>query len=187
MYSCSNCGHTMSFPQDRCPSCGVLLRGVRCQSCNYVGGKNEFVVNGDCCPKCGSLVKTADESQSECFVATAVYGDPCCPQIDLLRRFRDVVLRPSCFGRWLIDVYYRRGPGWARIVRRHPPLQRWVRTVLDRIVSLLATRYRCVGPPDRPMVAGSRTAQVVREWEVTPGGKLTAAGSREQQLQTSSP
>lgn len=56
MYKCSKCGQTMSFPLDRCPGCGVLLSGVKCQACNYVGGKSEFINNGHRCPKCGSSV-----------------------------------------------------------------------------------------------------------------------------------
>lgn len=56
MYQCSNCGQPMAYPQDRCPGCGVLLSGVRCQSCRYVGGKQEFISNGHKCPKCDSVV-----------------------------------------------------------------------------------------------------------------------------------
>jgi hypothetical protein len=34
----------------------VLLAGVKCQSCKYVGGKTEFINNNNRCPKCGSHV-----------------------------------------------------------------------------------------------------------------------------------
>jgi ribosomal protein L32 len=56
MYQCSHCGATMSTPLDRCPSCGILLSGVKCQSCGYVGGKNEFINNNNRCPKCNRAV-----------------------------------------------------------------------------------------------------------------------------------
>ena len=56
MYKCSRCGGTMSIPYDRCPHCGVLLSGVRCDNCSYVGAKSEFASNGHRCPKCGSMV-----------------------------------------------------------------------------------------------------------------------------------
>lgn len=56
MYKCSNCGATMSQPLDQCPSCHVLLSGVKCQSCQYIGGKTEFINNNNRCPKCGSHV-----------------------------------------------------------------------------------------------------------------------------------
>jgi phage FluMu protein Com len=40
---------------DRCPSCGVLLSGVKCEACGYVGGKSEFAFNGNRCPRCNSI------------------------------------------------------------------------------------------------------------------------------------
>ena len=63
MYRCSNCGVTMSQPLDRCPSCHVLLAGVKCQSCGYLGGKTEFVNNNNRCPKCGSPVRSVGGAQ----------------------------------------------------------------------------------------------------------------------------
>lgn len=56
MYQCSRCGATMSQPLDRCPKCGVLLSGVRCEACKYIGGKTEFINNNHRCPKCNSTV-----------------------------------------------------------------------------------------------------------------------------------
>ena len=56
MYRCSHCGGTMSVPLDRCPSCGVLLSGVKCENCGYIGGKSEFINNNHHCPKCNSAV-----------------------------------------------------------------------------------------------------------------------------------
>lgn len=55
MYRCSNCGATMSRPLDRCPQCGVLLSGVKCEACGYIGGKTEFINNNHRCPKCNSI------------------------------------------------------------------------------------------------------------------------------------
>jgi hypothetical protein len=46
----------MSVPLDRCPHCGVLLSGVKCQNCGYTGGKSEFILNNHRCPKCQSAV-----------------------------------------------------------------------------------------------------------------------------------
>ena len=55
MYRCSNCGATMSQPLDRCPNCRVLLSGVKCEACGYIGGKTEFISNNHRCPKCNSI------------------------------------------------------------------------------------------------------------------------------------
>jgi predicted Zn-ribbon and HTH transcriptional regulator len=56
-YTCGNCGATMDLPLERCPKCGVLLSGVKCEVCNYLGTKTEFINNGNRCPKCNSAVQ----------------------------------------------------------------------------------------------------------------------------------
>ena len=55
MYKCSKCGAAMSQPLDRCPKCGVLLSGIKCEACGYLGGKSEFIINNHRCPKCNSI------------------------------------------------------------------------------------------------------------------------------------
>ena len=56
MYKCSSCGATMYQPKDLCPSCGISLRGVKCQSCGHTGSKVEFINNNHHCPKCDTYV-----------------------------------------------------------------------------------------------------------------------------------
>ncbi len=138
MYKCSRCGATMPYPLDRCPKCNVILSGVKCEGCQYVGGKQEFIDNGHRCPKCGSHVRIpAAASSGGCFIATAVYGDYDCPQVKVLRRFRDDVLKKSRAGKWFIAFYYRTGPSLAKTVKKHPWLGRVVRKGLDHAVALL--------------------------------------------------
>ena len=48
-----------------------------------------------------------------CFCASLAWG-PEAPETDLLRRFRDRILRRTAAGRGLIRVYYRRAPGLCR-------------------------------------------------------------------------
>lgn len=48
-----------------------------------------------------------------CFCASLAWG-PEAPETDLLRRFRDRILRRSPAGRWLIRLYYRTAPGICR-------------------------------------------------------------------------
>lgn len=56
MYQCSHCYRTMSEPHDKCPYCGVILAYIQCNNCGHTGGKNEFVSNGNRCPKCNAGV-----------------------------------------------------------------------------------------------------------------------------------
>jgi hypothetical protein len=64
MYQCSHCGGYMSTPLDRCPKCGVLLSGVKCQACQYMGTKTEFINNGNRCPNCNSVVHITGAPQA---------------------------------------------------------------------------------------------------------------------------
>ena len=44
-----------------------------------------------------------------CFCASLAWG-PEAPETNLLRKFRDRILRKTAFGRWFIRVYYRAAP-----------------------------------------------------------------------------
>jgi len=52
-----------------------------------------------------------------CFIATAVFEDYNHPEVIKLRKFRDVVLTPTYFGRIFIKCYYFAGPTLARILK----------------------------------------------------------------------
>ena len=52
-------------------------------------------------------------SQPWCFCASLVWGSEA-PETDLLRRFRDKILRRSAVGRCLIQLYYRTAPELCR-------------------------------------------------------------------------
>ena len=69
-------------------------------------------------------------ADSGCFIATACYGSPLAPEVELLRRFRDEVLLPTRAGRWAVAAYYRYSPPVAALLRRHDPLRAAVRHCL---------------------------------------------------------
>ena len=52
-------------------------------------------------------------SKRWCFCASLAWG-PEAPETDLLRRFRDRILRRTGAGRGLIRIYYRTAPGLCR-------------------------------------------------------------------------
>lgn len=62
-----------------------------------------------------------------CFIATAAYGSPLEPEVELLRRFRDNVLRQTRAGRAFFDrywrPYYRVSPAIADLMRRDPDIR----------------------------------------------------------------
>ena len=67
-------------------------------------------------------------SAGECFVATAVYGDPSSSELILLRRYRDQVLDKHAWGRCFVSIYYSISPFLARMIGR----SEWARQVVRR-------------------------------------------------------
>lgn len=61
-----------------------------------------------------------------CFCASLAWG-PKAPETDLLRRFRDRILRRSSAGRRLIRLYYRTAPGLCRYLEGRRKLIRALR------------------------------------------------------------
>ncbi len=75
--------------------------------------------------------------RGRCFIATCVFGDGW--QTRTLRRFRDEVLRPRPWGRWLIRRYYLAGPGLCVVLRGRPALRGATQVALG----LVAVVLRC--------------------------------------------
>jgi hypothetical protein len=73
-----------------------------------------------------------------CFIATAVYGSPTAPKIDILREFRDVVLLPNPVGTEFVSLYYKISPPIAGFISRHDFVRTVVRVgFVDPIVAIL--------------------------------------------------
>ena len=62
-----------------------------------------------------------------CFIATAAYGSPIHPHLDILRDFRDKYLMPNSFGRKFVELYYRYSPTIASFIAKHKLLKVAVR------------------------------------------------------------
>ncbi|WP_339619458.1 CFI-box-CTERM domain-containing protein [uncultured Salinibacterium sp.] len=73
-----------------------------------------------------------------CYVATAVYGSYDCPEVWVLRRFRDEFLRSNTAGRFFIRTYYAISPHAVRVFGSS--LRIPVRKPLDYLVQKLAER-----------------------------------------------
>ena len=69
-----------------------------------------------------------------CFIATAAYGSPMAPQIQILRDFRDTYMMPNAVGHWLVEQYYRWSPPVADFIRSQDWLRAAVRIGLTPIV-----------------------------------------------------
>ena len=87
-----------------------------------------------------SVVERSDTSanigkkKEGCYIATAVYGSYDAPQVRILRRYRDEVLKNSFWGRVFIKTYYKLSPPIADQLKNASKLNGVVRKALDRWV-----------------------------------------------------
>jgi curved DNA-binding protein CbpA len=90
-----------------------------------------------------SKVSYSSQSSSDCFIATAVYGDSLHPDVEFLRYFRDEKLLRSKLGRASIELYYRYAPSFANKLSPHPRVCMVLRIYfLESIVKLLQRLVR---------------------------------------------
>ena len=77
-----------------------------------------------------------------CYVATAVYGSYDCPQVWVLRRYRDQYLASRAFGRAFIKFYYALSPTAVRLFGKTKWFNRlWLRVLDSKIRKLKAHGY----------------------------------------------
>ncbi len=77
-----------------------------------------------------------EEGGSDCFIATAAYGSPAAPHVQILREFRDSYLLTNRAGRWFVVQYYRYSPPAASWLAKHPMAKAGVRILLTPLVIL---------------------------------------------------
>ena len=65
-----------------------------------------------------------------CFIATAAYGTPTAPELDILRAFRDEVLLQNSLGTRLVALYYGISPPLADFISEHELVRTLVRELL---------------------------------------------------------
>ncbi|MDL2225416.1 hypothetical protein LJC20_04340 [Eubacteriales bacterium OttesenSCG-928-M02] len=82
-------------------------------------------------------------SKSEgCYIATAIYGSFDCPQVWVLRRYRDFSLSKTWYGRGFIKLYYAISPTIVRWFGENKCFHRLLRNKLDKFISkLIASGY----------------------------------------------
>jgi hypothetical protein len=129
---CDKCGASLSdsWVQTFCDRCGIPLgegvdpvgQCVTCKEAVFLCDKHRKQVADD--------EIYCKEHESECFIATAVFGTPLDSRIDLLRDFRDQWLSSIILGRAAVHIYYEISPPIARFARRNNV----VRNVLRKTV-----------------------------------------------------
>ena len=75
--------------------------------------------------------------KSFCYVATCVYGSYDCPEVWTLRRYRDIKLSKSWFGRRFIQVYYAVSPKIVEVFGNKKWFNRLFKPILNKLVRKL--------------------------------------------------
>ena len=109
--------------------------------CPHCGRKidEEYYDDYDYCPYCK---EDLHEGRGGCFIATAAYGSPMAPELDLLRAWRDIELSSIYLGRAFIEIYYRLSPPVARFIEKRDVLRMIVRTLLVLPIYILKKRKK---------------------------------------------
>ena len=89
-------------------------------------------------PQASIRKQTQPVSKKEgCYIATCVYGSYDCPQVQLLRRFRDEYLKKTPAGRIFIRGYYAVSPCLVRCFGKDPVFHAFWRHILDALIHRL--------------------------------------------------
>ena len=72
-----------------------------------------------------------------CYVAMCVYGDYDCPEVWVLRRYRDLKLRKNWYGRLFIRIYYLVSPTIVKWFGKTKWFNKFFKKRLDKMVNSL--------------------------------------------------
>ena len=107
---------------------------------NYAGfGYNGIIYEGNGSANNRANLTTVgagsdDSSRSNCFVATACYGDENAPDVITLKNFRDNFLIKFYAGKKIISAYYLFGPYLADFIREKQGIKKSVSLCLKPVV-----------------------------------------------------
>lgn len=82
---------------------------------------------------------TSSNSSGGCYVATAVYGSYDCPQVWVLRRYRDYTLAETWYGRTFIRTYYAISPTLVKLFGHTKWFKKLWKGILDKKIKTLQT------------------------------------------------
>ena len=81
-------------------------------------------------------------SNEGCYIATCVYGSYDCPEVMILREYRDKTLSKSSFGKFFIKIYYSISPTLVKHFGNHRLFKKIWKTIIERIINRLKHFYQ---------------------------------------------
>lgn len=86
-------------------------------------------------------IEPQEHIKEGCYIATAVYGSYNAPEVFVLRKFRDEILKENILGRLFIKFYYTVSPALANKLKNMKHVNRFVKNRLDKFVEILKEKY----------------------------------------------
>ncbi|MDD3041075.1 CFI-box-CTERM domain-containing protein [Bacteroides sp.] len=86
-------------------------------------------------------VQILDETDDECFIATAAFGSKFQPAVILLRHFRDEYLLTNSLGRAFVKFYYHKSPPIANYISGNDRLRGLTRVLLAPFIVVVYLIY----------------------------------------------
>ena len=86
------------------------------------------------------------ETKKGCYIATSVYGSYDCPEVWVLRRYRDFCLEQSFVGKMFVKIYYAVSPFVIRVFGR----QKWFNTFWRKFLNKKIEKLKNNGVQDTP-------------------------------------
>lgn len=116
----------------KCPKCGGKTT-VYIGNIDRIRRENseEFNRNVD---ELDKNLKELDQALQSCFIATAAYGTPLEPEVEILSEFRDIYLLSNPVGSVFVSIYYIMSPPLARIIAKSEILREITKVILTPFV-----------------------------------------------------
>ena len=80
-------------------------------------------------------LRILEQESGSCYVATCAYGSYDCPEVQILRRFRDDTLKNIWFGRLFVCVYYAISPPIVHTFGNKVWFNRLCKSMLNKIIT----------------------------------------------------
>lgn len=127
-------GHIVIKPQYE--SVGSFHEGLACI---------EIKCNINSASSLKTKVTTRQSSQQQkkegCYIATMIYGSYDAPEVLILRRYRDDILKQSSLGRLFVKCYYSISPIIVKLFRNAKIIHNIFRQILNLLVSHIKTSF----------------------------------------------
>lgn len=85
-----------------------------------------------------TFMSNAKKKRTRCFVATSAFNNPVSFEVQILRSYRDRVLKQNFFGRKFILIYYKISPGIAHFLDHQTWLKPAVRVLLRFVIKCVS-------------------------------------------------